>query len=409
MGLKLFGIRKTTSAASVVLMTMMLVFPVKLYYVKIVLLVFLLLSLYKEVYISKDVRFLCGALCLSTLWGLFVGAIKGTPNPFANITVGMLWPLLSLFIVLPQLKQREDFNKLLTVLFYIHTFIVFYDVLFALHIIWDFPFYNLYPEVEIGFSYYGTSSRLNLDDNLSVLTFTIPVYFLVWLSKYEINVSRIVQTIVVFVSFFLLILSGRRVLVLVFILTPIMVIFLRRFFPKKTVSTVRVLLIIFVVLIVAIFIYMQANYPEIIEGYTKSFFNAFDEDEESVRFVQSRMLMEHFNESPLCGEGTGAVFYEPGRGYKSQFELSYLLIPATQGFIGFTFYLIGIVGVLFIGYKHLLQSKDPILLLFLYGYGFILLAHATNPILSSFDLMLPLYFCYAKINSLALGFQPNRL
>lgn len=44
---------------------------------------------------------------------------------------------------------------------------------------------------------------------------------------------------------------------------------------------------------------------------------------------------------------------------------------------------------------------------FAIGLFFILLLDATNPILGAFDWMLPLYFCWAKINMTDLMLRNN--
>ena len=146
--------------------------------------------------------------------------------------------------------------------------------------------------------------------------------------------------------------------------------------------------------------------PEIFGGYLHTFTKAFDSDEESTRFNQAKMLWEHFMEYPLFGTGSGAEFYEADRGIKQhQFELTYLLILATRGIIGFLLYIMGTVGVLLTGIKYAKRAKDILFFCMLFAFFFVLVADATNPVLCSFDLMLPLFLCYAKINSCALNYN----
>ena len=388
---------------SLVMMALMLIFPAKLYVIKIVLLGILFFTFIGKTRISKTIRFLLLFLVMSTLWGLIVGTLNGNPYPLAGVTTGVMWPILGVIIVLPQLTKEIDFNNLAHYLFYLHAFIVIYDILFALHFIIGFPFFNLYPEVETPFSYYGTTSRLNLDDNLNVLTFTIPFYFLIWLSNYNIRINRIFQLFMIAAAFFLMILSGRRSLMLIFITAPILVVLTGEFLPKESVKTVRKMLVFFVVLLFFALLYVSVNEPELLEGYSHTFLKAFDSDEESTKFIQAKMLWNNFCENPIIGAGNGAEFYEAARGVRQhQYELIYLLILATRGIIGGCMYFWGIFGVLIIGVRLFLKTHDIMLLSLMFGFLFVLIANATNPVLSSFDLMLPLYFCYAKINSLSL-------
>ncbi len=396
-------IKNLSSFLSIIMISIMLVFSAKLYPIKILILGYLFLAFVKKTYVSKQVLFLWACLVFSFLWGLIIGVLKGTDYPLANITIEFLWPTLALIIVLPQLKRNEDFNNLFYYLFYIHTFIIIYDILYAFHMIFGFPFYNLYPEIEKGFTFYGTTSRLNLDDNLNVLSFTMPMYFLIWLTKYDIKINRLFQTIMVVAGFFLMIISGRRSLMLIFFLAPLLVIFIGHFYPRETVSSIRKYFSFFLILLTIVIMYMISFEPDMVEGYTNTFLMAFNSDEESTKFSQARMLWDHFCENPICGEGSGAVLYESDRGIRQhQYELTYLLQLATKGVIGFIFYFFAIFGVLIFGLKFFVRKKDVVLLTLLFGYLFVLIANGTNPVLSSFDLMLPLYFCYARINYLAL-------
>ena len=181
-------------------MASMLIFIARFFPVKAGLLAILLFLCDKRPVIAKPVKVLCAFLCFSTIWGIIVGCLKGTEEPFQYFFLGMVWPIMSLFILTPMLRTENDFKNLFHYLFYIHAFLILYDIGFALSLIFSFPFYNLYPEVEIGFSFYGTSSRMNFA-NLNVLTYTIPIYFLIFLSKYDIGIKRFPQMVIVLISF----------------------------------------------------------------------------------------------------------------------------------------------------------------------------------------------------------------
>ena len=139
--------------------------------------------------------------------------------------------------------------------------------------------------------------------------------------------------------------------------------------------------------------------PEFFEGYFDSFKQAFDSEAEPIRFIQSKMLLDHFYNNPILGVGTGYPFYDTVRGkIMYEQELTYLFILATRGIIGFLLYFGGVVGPLICGYKLSKKSKDVVLAAFTFGYLFIVIADATNPVLCSLDLMMPLFIMYAKIN-----------
>lgn len=397
--------KKIQSIVSIILMWIMFVFIGSFFPIKAFLLFILCMFCKKNVTVSKPVLFLVSSLCVSTIWGMTIGVLKGTDSPAMYLGLGFLWPLLSLFIVLPQLRTNKNFANLFKHLYYIHAFLILYDIGFAMSVIYDFPYYDIYPEVEIGFSYYETSSRMNFP-NLNVLTYTVPIYFLIYLSKYEIGISRKIQALFLVLSFFLLIICGRRSLMSLFFLSPIACLFFERKLPKEMAKKTKKYLFIFLILLGSVVSYFILFEPEVVDGYSEAYMRAFDSDEEPVKYKQAVMLWNSFQESPIIGQGSGKSYYEPWRLHRgTSFEVIYLLMLATRGIIGFVFYLIGIVGPFFVGMYYALKYKDALFIFMLISYGFILLAEMTNPIMNSFDLILPLLFTYAKINSLASSYD----
>jgi hypothetical protein len=288
-------------------------------------------------------------------------------------------------------------------MFIMHVVVMGYDTLFALSVIFGFPMINLYPETESAFSFYETRARMNFD-NLNVITFTTPLFFILWMTHYNFGISRKIQISVILFNFFFLIFCGRRSLVAVFLLTPVFTFFLRRYMPIEIRKVSTRYLMVFVVLIISVIGYVFVQMPEVFESNLTNFLNAFDSDVDSTKFVQREMLLSHFHEKPILGCGTGAMFYESARGIRQhQFELTYYLILATRGIVGFVLYLAGVIGVFLIGLRYASKRTDVLFLSILFAYFFILLADATNPVLSSFDLMLPLYLCYARLNYLIIS------
>jgi hypothetical protein len=145
--------------------------------------------------------------------------------------------------------------------------------------------------------------------------------------------------------------------------------------------------------------------PEILEGYWEAFRRAFDSSVEPVKFAQQEMLINEFLKSPLLGHGFGAEFYEPFPGrmlFSHQFEMQYHLKLAQTGIIGFLLLLLVYWGIFFYGLYLSKVKHDTLFVFFLFGYLFILIADATNPVMCSFDLMIPFFLCLAKINSNAI-------
>lgn len=382
------------------LLSLMLIFEARYYEIKIFILLLLLLLNSRQIFVSNRVFKLYVPLCLSALIGILGGTIRGYENSFIGFTTGVLWPLVSFFIALPLLLRQENYKYLIQILFCIHSFLILYDLCYAFSIIYGFSFPNIYPEIEIPFSFYGNTSRMNFV-NLNVLTYTIPVFLMLWLTKYEFGVTRLIQTIILLFSFFLLIISGRRSLMMIFPLAPLLAVFMGKQLSKDVVKNIKRYASIFISLLIIFILYFYITQPEVFEGYLFTFTKAFDSDEEPVKFLQAKQLMNTFIEYPLFGAGTGMKLYESIRGiWKYQFELTYLYMLASRGLIGFILYLIGVIGPFWIGLKYAKKYNDCLFAYLLVGYFLVLLADATNPVLCSFDLMVPLYLCYAKINSI---------
>lgn len=391
---------------SAVLLFLMLVFEARYYLLKIIILFILLIMNMNHIYVSRRVFMLYVPLCLSTLVGIFGGLIRGYDHAFYGITTGIIWPFASLFFAAPMLLKQDNFKYFIKILFYVHSFLVLYDLGYAFSIIVGFSFPNIYPEIDTLFSFYGFTSRMNFT-NLNVLTYTIPIFFMIWLSKYEIGISRLIQTSILLLSFFLLILSGRRSLMIVFPLAPIVALFVRRQLPTNVVKKISKYIVLFISILSVFIFYFYFVQRDVFDGYLFTFTKAFDSDEEPVKFIQAKQLLDVWKDYPLFGAGTGMKLYESIRGiWKFQFELTYLFILASRGVVGFILYLFGVIGPLFVGFKLARKHDDQLFIFMLIGYFFILLADATNPVLCSFDLMVPLYMCYAKINS--IEYNKNR-
>ena len=392
--------KKIAGVLAILLMVTMMSVMQLLNPLKIVLLGLLFLLCIGKAKVCAQNIYLCAFLCSSTLLGIIVGLISETASPFHGITVGFLWPILSLIIVTPLLKTDNDYKIMIKWMFIMHSLIILYDIIYAISIMRGSPIFNLYPELEReGFYFSETTSRM-IFVNLNTLTFTTPLFFLLYLTHYNFGVNRKIQLIILFLNLFLLVFSGRRSLMAIFLLAPIFTLFFQRLFSNRIlIRTSKYLLFIMALVSIAL-CYVYIIMPDVYEGYWFTFTKAFDRNEEATKFIQAEMLWGHFWEHPILGSGAGAEFYEAARGVKQhQFELTYLLKLAHGGIIGFILYVMGTVGVLVTGFKYARKRNDVLFICMLFAFFFVLLADATNPVLCSFDLMLPLFLCYAKINS----------
>lgn len=381
------------------LLFLMMAFISQLNLIKIVLM-FLLILLIKKIpaNLSLKVRIAFFLIFSYGIYGIYLGLFYQNPNPFLFITIYCIYPCFFAFCLI-YLMKNYYFIKVVQVIFVAHFFIVFYDLLYAWGVLVGFYIPNIYS-VDIPFTIYDDSSRMNFV-NLNTLTFTTPVLFLLLLAKYEYNIPRIFQFIVILATFFLSIISGRRSVMLMMLLLPIVPFVFSGFFSSKIKTNLIKTTIFFSIIIIGLLCKINSDNPEIINGYTEVFLNAFDSDKEPTKFAQKTMLIEKFTEKPIFGYGSGAMFFEPSPGrmlYGDQFELSYHYKLASTGFIGFIIIIGVYLWIFFYGLYVSRKKKDVLFLSLLIGYFFMLIADATNPVLCSFDLIWPIYICLARIN-----------
>jgi len=391
--------------AIMILLPIMMIFISQLYLVKYILLLIIVLTVPKRFAYSKDLLFFLATYVLLGLWGILTGVIHATDNPMLNITTSVIYPLF-FFPLVTQVKSENDYDKIIKIMFWAHVFIVVYDLAYAFSIINGYSFPNIYTiEADKAFTYYGEDgSRMNFI-NLNTITYTTPILFMLWLTRYKMGVNHMFQTLVLIGTLFLFLLSGRRSLILVFITVPFGVYLFKNLLPKSVQSVLKRTLLLFMIVIGCALLYWALCFPDLFNAYLNIFLNAFDSGEEPTKFVQNKVLIEAFKESPIMGHGDGAYFFEPFPGRVQNMhtmELSYQLALAQRGIVGLVLMLISYAGLLLYGAYLSYKSKDIVFLSFLFGLFFMLVTNATNPVMASFDLLIPLFLCWAKVNSTKL-------
>lgn len=339
------------------------------------------------------------------VYQIFIGLLFQNENPFDWFTVTILWPFIYL-LFLPSYNSESKWSGVLHVLFWGHVFVVVYDLLFCFGVILGYEIPNIYESIMVGqtpFSFYeGLSSRLNFV-NLNTITFSAPVLFVLWLANYDIGIKKIYLSIVILATFLLFIISGRRSVMGIFALCPIIILTFSNYFSKTDIKALKYTLTCFLIVLSIALVTFFIIDQDFFYGYVGTFTKAFDSDAEPVKFAQEKSLIEAFLNNPIFGYGAGARFFEPFPGravWSSQFELQYHLVLARTGIIGFFVWGCAIFGLIVCALKCVKTTKDIILISLLYGYGFMLLANATNPVFCCFDFMLSFFLVSARLNYL---------
>jgi O-antigen ligase len=204
--------------------------------------------------------------------------------------------------------------------------------------------------------------------------------------------------------------SGRRALQLVTMLSPLLILVLSSFQPVKEKLLLRrslgrctVVLVLAVTLSVLLLgpIY-STSFPGIAERFSSGFdfgANSFD-DSPDARYQQYFALVRGWLENPLIGSGLGASAYGSTRSDTMPwaYELYYFLMLFHTGLLGFMAYTAGIVWIYWTGMKIIKRGgiTSQSLLPVLVGMSGLLIATVTNPYLARFDgiwvIFLPLAF-----------------
>lgn len=377
----------------------MMIFQAQLYVPKILCILISLFVVSNKFKLAVSIRFFVASICFCGYIGAVIGALYLNPNPLSGLTLFAIWPLLSIPII-ANAKSQESFVYIVKAIFAAHCFIVAYDLTFAITALIGISFPNIYPSVEYPFSIYSTSTRMNFP-NLNSLTFSTPCLTLLLLSNYKYGITKTWQYVVLITTLILFIISGRRSVMMQIALMPFLAFFFQKGLGARQRKLYIKLLIFVIVSIILSIIYVYICHYEIFSGYLQEVLDAFDSSEEPVKFLQHYSLMNAFAEKPLFGHGLGAFFYDPGRKvYIDSMELQYQFTLARVGIIGFIFYIIGYWGLFFYSYKLAVKKRDNFLLAINFGFLFMLMSHATNPVLNNFDLILSYFLILARINFL---------
>lgn len=378
-----------------------MVFIAQLYVIKILCMAIIGVLAFKKIRISKFVLLNFILILVYGVFGTVMGVFYQNPNPFQFLGVFFFWPIFWLFFISYFSDSPGLFERYLKVLFISHAAIVLFDFLFAVAAFNGINLPNPFYGAEDGFRIYQSSTRMTFI-NLNTLTFTTPILFILFFAQYKFGIGRIYQIINIILTIILLIISGRRSVMLMCVSVFFVPIIFSGCFSKEVRKKLgKVVLILLAVVLIGAY-YIEYLYPGFWEGYYQIVLNAFDASEEPIKFAQAKMFFKAILEKPFLGHGFGAIFFEPEPGrmiYSSYFELSYHQKLATTGIVGFSMIMFVFMSTLWYSLYLSKKNKDVAFIAIAIGLLFMLIADATNPVLCSFDLMWPLYLCLAKINS----------
>lgn len=410
--------RRLGAALGYMLFFLMLFVPTTYQHIKVVLLG-LLLGL-----------ILVGALCRGylglhpgiLLWTLFMVAVgllfmlrgltHGAPGALRVGTVYVLWPLV--FTVLVAGTARATILVgLLRLLVFSALAIEIYSLSYLAYVAGWLPS-SLYIQLDQGqaIGFYRGYTEFNLY-SLASLLFLVPFLvasLFVWPKNKWIPIPEFWIWTTVLLGFLVVILSGRRALMMVVAFSPFATLFFRSFLPgpfnrfnRKQLTRLLIgagLSLFLLYSLVAYRIDLQALKEMFLKGF--DFLGSTGDASASARAQQFYDLLAGWVTSPLLGAGHGAVAPGALRSLTMpwSYELYYIALLFQVGIVGFSCYFSGVAWIYWMGIR-MIRSDERwglYMLPVLVGTTCFLIATATNPYLGKFDYMWVIFLPVALVN-----------
>lgn len=406
-----------------ILFVLMLVFPMvlKLLYIKtfLFLLVFFIVIIgnLKDGRLSLHRSIMLWTIFLTAVSLIFslIGLLKGAPGALKQAQVYAFWPIVYI-ILISGVTRLKDFVEFRNVLIFSTIFIGVYGCIFVLtelKLIPQLIDLNFFNEEKVGFGLHDGYIEISFM-GLNSLPFLIPftISALAIHNPKEQNIfPRKWLWIALILGLIVVIASGRRAILLVTALSPVLILIFSfiqhgkfsQINKKNILSLVVVTALFTLVLLFYLNIKYNINFSTLYGMVKEGFdFGSVTNKSASIRRDQFSALMSGWSESPLFGAGHGA---SPGyiRDHERpwSYELYYVALLYQVGIVGFFIYSAGIIWIFSKGLKILKRdfSYAQIMLPVLVGMSCYLIANATNPYLVRFDGIWVVFLPLAIINS----------
>lgn len=351
---------------------------------------------------------LAGIGALEILYGM----IRGNEGALPQITVWVLWPLV--FLVLSSAIYTEHhIRSLFRVMVVAANAIGFYGCIYLLAQTKHIPMIFYFAGIEAGQGITFENGIMQITFNsFSSLVFLVPFLItlaIAWPREKPPVVRRFWIYLGIALNGALVLLSGRRALLLVFALTPILLIIsILAITPLKqihatTLSRARLARFVLPTLIVAavgivavkvLQIDLGATYTSLTTGYKAA--------GDAVRRIQFASLMAGWRDNPVFGAGLGAVAHGPIRSITTPwaYELTYVVLLFTMGVVGVMIYVVAVGNIIrrtasvARANVELRRWTIPVMV----GMISFLIANATNPYLLRFDSFWVLFLPVTLLN-----------
>ena len=359
---------------------------------------------------------------------MLLGLVNNAPGATRVGTVYLLWPVV-FAALLTEVRFKYVLDGIFKLLVFSSIVISLYSIYYLSYEIGWIPA-ELYFRFDFGqaVGFYKGHVEFNLY-NIASFNFLLPFLFAMLLVKtkeLDFSISRIWIWFACGLAIFVAILTGRRAVWVVMLISPLVVIAIQMFKARTfriERSFIRLFIgfMIFVSLIFALDIHLfnldiLTLLGQLVGGFDFSGGGSLIKEggslisgggaSESVRAEQFFALLDGWQQNPLFGAGHGASAVGSLRDAEMPwaYELSYVALLFQTGLVGFSIYCSGVIWIFWMGFKIIRSSHwlGFYMLPVLVGTFCFLIANATNPYLAKFDYMWVIFLPVALINSYLL-------
>lgn len=338
---------------------------------------------------------------------IVIGALNGANQKaiFDNFKLLVIYPIIANIVLYAFSRFLSLYDFLKISLISMFTVSVFGFLLF-IGIILNMKFLpeDLLTNLNIINDASSGSFRLNFV-GLNSLFILFPISLSIFFINNSIFKFKILYYFVIVFSFFIILLSGRRALAVISLLSPFLL--LSYAYVYNIIKLRKIILILFLLFSISVCIFTYFYYLQ--SSFTGSEMNLIqrinDEfSDESVRVNQLPFLLDYFLHHPW-GSGFGVILpnsepYIRDSVNKWNFELTYFQLICNTGILGILFYPLFFIFIFKKLHKFLIAKSEISIITSssINGLQLFLLATFSNPYISSFEsiflIFLPLYFIY---------------
>jgi hypothetical protein len=352
------------------------------------------------------------SIIAGSLW-LFYGVMADNPGTIFSTGIYLIWPVFFILFSSQITSQNIAWNLHKIVMGFTVFLAIFVAnfILIEINVIPNNPLN--YLDLGQAIVFYEGYSEMRLYP-ISTLVFVIPYLVAYFLSSYGSQTlrSRIYSIVCILCGMFVVVLAGRRALMLNAVLAPVILFALSMLSSWElrrnilnSLNRLSIAIPFLMICIIILPIVLQID----LSGITRYIQDAFRPSESwdaKVRIEQTQSLLAAWIENPLIGQGLGAATSYTRSERPWEYEIQYAMLLFQIGILGLSLYLFSIMSIYVNALKVCSKSSSdlrPIVLSSLVGLTSFLIANASNPYMQAFGHLWVVFLPIGLINLLYLG------